>query len=276
MSLFSMLSLQTQPADFQMGGHHFHDEVELYYLVSGERSYLVKDRIVPIAQGGLIFINSRVLHKTVPSGDLPHTRILMNFKPACFKRWQSILPSTDFSPLLTRSFFYLKPEDVQKEQIETVLSAVLNAWEQAETALAELKTMELMLLLLRSLKNGGGSVAEIRPAGAKLQRVEQITQYIAQRSGRVTLDELSGHFYLSRFYLCRLFKQASGMTLTDYIHSVRVLRAQALLQNSPGSMTDIAEQAGFDSLSQFERVFKALMGIAPRAYRMRMRAINDE
>ncbi len=272
MPSFSMLNIQTQPANFQMGGHHFHDEFEIYYLVAGQRSYLIKDRIISVKEGGLVFINSHVLHKTMQSGTLPHTRILMNFKPGYLKRWQPVLPGTDFSPLFERSFFYLEFEGPERSRYESVFQAILDT---RDSDMAELKTTELLMLLIKSLAKGSG-VDEIRPASTKLQRVEKITQYIAKKEAQVTLDELCAQFYLSRFYLCRLFKEASGMTITEYINSVRVIKAQAMLQASPKSITEIAQEAGFESLGQFERVFKTMMGTTARAYRIRSRAINEE
>ena len=71
----------------------------------------------------------------------------------------------------------------------------------------------------------------------------------------------------------RLFQEHMGVSLTRYLNSVRVSAACGLMENLEGcSMTEIAEQCGFTSLSNFYRTFRQFVGVPPREYRKQRQA----
>ncbi len=83
----------------------------------------------------------------------------------------------------------------------------------------------------------------------------------------LSLGRVAKTVNLSAGYFSELFRQAAGMTFTDYVAGVRVERVKALLENRALRITEIAYDTGFKSLSQFNRVFKRLAGVSPSAYR---------
>ena len=68
-------------------------------------------------------------------------------------------------------------------------------------------------------------------------------------------------------YLSERFKQVTGMTFVEYVARSRFNRACELLHNGDISISEIAFAAGFQSLSQFNRVFRRLSGKSPTQYR---------
>jgi len=75
---------------------------------------------------------------------------------------------------------------------------------------------------------------------------------------------------MSAFYFCKTFKKATGMTFTDYLARVRVEKVKNLMLNPNMRVSEAAFDAGFQSLSQFNRVFRRVTGEAPSAYRGRI------
>jgi AraC-like DNA-binding protein len=69
-----------------------------------------------------------------------------------------------------------------------------------------------------------------------------------------------------------MFKKSTGMTFTDYLARVRVERVKALLLNPHKRVSEAAFEAGVQSLSQFNRVFRRLEGCAPSAHRARLQS----
>jgi AraC-like DNA-binding protein len=105
-----------------------------------------------------------------------------------------------------------------------------------------------------------------------LDRVADILKYIdAHFTENVTLINLSERFYLSEFYLCRLFKEYTGRTVLGYITSLRVNRAKALLDTTDMPISKIARSSGFGSISAFGAAFRARLGCSPREWRKRGR-----
>jgi AraC-like DNA-binding protein len=75
---------------------------------------------------------------------------------------------------------------------------------------------------------------------------------------------------ISANYLSEKFKQVTGVNFVDYVTRTRLKMACDLLENSDRRTSEIAFEVGFQSLSQFNRVFKKKLGKSPTAYRRRL------
>ena len=75
---------------------------------------------------------------------------------------------------------------------------------------------------------------------------------------------------MSAYYFCKVFHKATGMTFTHYVARIRVERVKSLMLNPHKRISEAAFEAGFQSLSQFNRIFRKVQGEAPTAYRQRL------
>ncbi len=89
----------------------------------------------------------------------------------------------------------------------------------------------------------------------------------ARYSEDLGLDEIAKAVNMSAFYFCKTFKKATGMTFTNYLARVRVEKVKNLLLNPHKRVSEAAFEAGFQSLSQFNRVFRRIAGQSPKTYR---------
>jgi YesN/AraC family two-component response regulator len=83
----------------------------------------------------------------------------------------------------------------------------------------------------------------------------------------LTLSEVAREASLSKFHFCRLFHREMGLSFRQYLQGLRVRRARALLADPDLSVTEVAYAAGFNDLSDFDKVFRKIVGVPPRAYR---------
>ena len=98
--------------------------------------------------------------------------------------------------------------------------------------------------------------------------VERICAYLAANyRQKFSLSEVAARFYLSPYYLSRLFKRVTGQSIVDYINNRRIEAAQKLLETTELSISAVAEQTGFASAAHFRRVFHEVMGTGPLQYR---------
>jgi AraC-like DNA-binding protein/ligand-binding sensor protein len=86
----------------------------------------------------------------------------------------------------------------------------------------------------------------------------------------ISLNQVAQAVNMSAFYFCKTFKKATGLTFTDYLARVRVEKVKNLLLNPHKRISEAAYEAGFQSLSQFNRVFRRIAGEAPTVYRDRL------
>ena len=90
------------------------------------------------------------------------------------------------------------------------------------------------------------------------------------QSEDLSLGQVAAAVNMSAFYFCKTFKKATGMTFTDYLARVRVEKVKNLLLNPHKRVSEAAYEAGFQSLSQFNRVFRKIAGESPSRYRERL------
>ena len=88
----------------------------------------------------------------------------------------------------------------------------------------------------------------------------------------ITLKQVLQHVNANRFHFCKIFKKTTGMTLTEYVARVRVVKAKALLADPSRRISEVVFAAGFGSIPQFNNVFKRFVGMPPSAYRATLRA----
>ena len=79
----------------------------------------------------------------------------------------------------------------------------------------------------------------------------------------LSLSAVARHCAVSQGHLSRLFHHATGLTFREYLTQVRVEHAKALILHSSRGITEIAYDSGFQSLSQFHRVFRKAYGTSP-------------
>ena len=100
------------------------------------------------------------------------------------------------------------------------------------------------------------------------ETIEQVCAYLAANyRQKFSLTEVAARFYLSPYYLSRLFRRVTGQSIVDYLNNRRIEAAQKLLETTELSISAIAEQTGFASAAHFRRVFREVMDISPLQYR---------
>lgn len=106
--------------------------------------------------------------------------------------------------------------------------------------------------------------------------VRETCRWIRDRAldTEVRLGEAAEACGLSASHLSRVFHQSTGMTFQSYVTRFRLEHACGLLRTTKRTVTEIAYDSGFQSISQFHRSFRAVYGQRPLTYR-RMKAATD-
>lgn len=115
----------------------------------------------------------------------------------------------------------------------------------------------------------------IKEAAAEPPAVVRARAFIAEHLGeQLSLHQVAQAAHMSAFYFCKIFKGATSLTFTDYIARARVEKTKQLLLNPHTRVSEAAYEAGFQSLSQFNRVFRRIVGESPSTYRDHLHGAN--
>ena len=84
---------------------------------------------------------------------------------------------------------------------------------------------------------------------------------------KVSLDALADQFFISKFYLTRVFKEQYGVSINTYVLNLRITKAKQMLRFTDKKLEDIGYQCGLGAPHYFSRIFKQVEGIAPSEFR---------
>lgn len=100
---------------------------------------------------------------------------------------------------------------------------------------------------------------------------ERILEYVQiNHTQKLTLEELSRHFFLSKNHIIRIFRKRTGYTPYEYIIRYRLIKAAELLYKTTLSVNEISDLTGYCSNSHFTAQFHEFYGMTPTEYREMM------
>jgi AraC-like DNA-binding protein len=254
---------------YNMKVDHIHDSYEIYYLFSGQRKYFIKDRVYLIEKGDLVFVPKYVLHRTLNAGTATHERMVLNFKESFIEKAFEEVPGLNPCSPFYKGTPTLRLNQEDRPFIEGLLHQMMKELKEKSAGyVIYLKALivELLLYLLRCVEK----VEMPMPIfdNPLHHKISEIANYIQDNYMQpLTLAHLSERFYISTYYLCRVFKEISGFSFVEYLNHVRINEAQRLLRDTDTQILQVSEQVGFESVVHFGRVFKHTAGLSPTQYR---------
>ena len=133
--------------------------------------------------------------------------------------------------------------------------------------------------MYRSLK-GKGMYAQISPTPRELsvccgvsllvhgEDVDRIKEILTSNLSKdISIKEIAEITGISQFYMMHMFKKATGSSINKYKTALKIIQAKKLLINTSKSITDIATECGFNSISYFSDRFIKSEGVTPSEYR---------
>jgi AraC-like DNA-binding protein len=264
--------------DFSMTRQHFHSSYEIYYLLDGERSYFIRSRAYRVRKGNLVFIGAGQIHKTSMACSSVHERILLEISESLIRKLsEGFDKGAPSCPPFPERCGVLELTTREQKLIESLLDEMIVEIDEKKPAyirMVKALLQELLIFIMRK----DSSVNSKYPAinSAKHQKVNEVASYICTNFADISsLDRLSEQFYISKYYLCRIFKEVTGMTISQYINANRLKSAEKLLLESSDSVIKIAAASGFGSVTYFDKVFRESLGFSPVQYRKNNRHLYN-
>ena len=246
---------------------HWHDEMEIVYVQQGQLLVNVEGEDYNLTAGQVLIINARQLHLMVAEDlNLVYSTLLFPLEFISFQA-DDWLEQTVFRPLRAGKLIF--PNVVSKQILTEENLELLRKIVYINEQQSSFYQMETRLLILRFLMEVLRNTSLIKTGANKEDDMQrQMLEYIrANYQNRISLSDLAKQFHLSPKYVSRYFKEKFHLTFSDYVDHLRMSHAKELLENTDLSVTEIAMECGFSSVSFFIRRFTGTNGCSPLKWR---------
>ncbi|WP_079909542.1 AraC family transcriptional regulator [Paenibacillus sp. 32352] len=254
---------------------HSHPGYEIYFFQQGSGNFLIEDRIFPLVGGDILLISEYESHKSAPSMGVDCSRSVVNFLP------EMLLPqaATQFLRLFRPGSDLTHRHLRVSGETQAKLNALLTRMEEEVRQRLDMFEIscsiclnELLLEIYRLIHNQTSQGASPISRSSVNPRVEQVIRYLSERYHEpIKLKQLADMIYVSPYYLCHLFKETTGITISDYLIYTRIRQSKRELALTEYSIAEIASRVGFNTLAHFGQTFKMMEGMTPRDYRKKVR-----
>lgn len=254
----------------------WHERLELLVPLDGPLRERMGDLVVTLQPGDVLVVDQLQPHQVVDEPGLDTRAVVITFMPECvFAPGSS---PTDYAFLLP--FFkkvegrpqVLRARSPRAAEAHDAIGRLLECCFEGLAFHREAGCKAWLLVLLHVL------IREFR--GSALERVELLRRQEQVARLQPLFDQVRGHYAdsiplskaaalcaMSKAVFSREFKQASGMTLGRYLNRVRMTHAVELLEESRGSIAEIASRLGYSDQSHFDRRFRQTFGRTPSQHR---------
>lgn len=251
---------------------HWHKEIELFYIETGILEYHTPNEtlVFPAGSGG--FVNSNVLHKTIPYKNTHSTTgkvHLFDVSFICGARG-SFLDHKYVLPLVNAaqvSIISLYPKEPEQEHILNMIHKTFTMKNETFTYEIDLRSFlsEIWCLLL---KISEPLLSEKGDDTQNNEKIKRMLGYIQEHyMDRILVSQIADSAYISQRECFRVFQKKLHISPIEYLKSFRLQKACQMLVKGTEHMTHISQTCGLGSSSYFCKIFHESMGCTPMEYR---------
>lgn len=259
--LFHLTDQETKEVDY-----HFHDFDKITIFIRGKVTYMIEGKSYALKPYDIVLVQHNDIHRLTVDNSEVYERIIMYISPNFINAYKSenYDLSYCFQKAKKEGSNVLRIHSLEKSSLfHSILRLEKSFKDEAYAAelFRQVLFLEFMIHLNRAtLKNHLEYLSTVNCN----PKVIDILQYINENlTSELCIDQIAKNFYLSKYYMMRLFKQETGYTIGNYISSKRLLLAKELLLSGI-SAAEACFTCGYQDYSNFSRAYKSLFGESVR------------
>lgn len=230
---------------------HCHNEYEIYMFLEGDSMYMVEEKSYSLEPGDVIIVRKHEMHRVYHYSSVDYKRFLLMVSPGFFKTNQCLGYETSFLEENFNTGNKISAETAKKSGLYDALFR-LKRYSEDFTRPDDPIVTSTMIEILYLINN----IFVFENPEKTNSLIKNVLHYINNHyTSEITLDSLCQQFFVSKYHLCRIFKESTGFTIQAYIRQKRLLKVREL-QNEGMSLTEASLRAGFHTYSTFYRAYK--------------------
>ncbi len=242
---------------------HYHRQIEFALVLEGQIGVQIEEQNAILTAGDAIFASPYVLHgyNALEEKETP-TLFKISLEPSVLGALGDMLFTYRAkNPIIPA--YRIKKEFSDLQDKITLFCGGFK--EDLTPDIFISNTVELMIFITSILKITELEISKRTSDNTYMTAIQKCCNRFTDNS--FCVKALAEELRVSTKYLQSLFMQNLNMSAKKYILLLRIDRAQTLLRETNASITDIAFDAGFSSISAFNHAFTVLHGFSPSAYR---------
>ena len=242
-----------------------HEDIEIKCFYEGSATLLIGNETIRVKAGDVVVINPYEFHATIAYSEDKGKYHMLMIPLDYFSEGDT--PESELMLMLRTGRTLLKRYYENDRRIFDVLMQIADEYRHGDNAY-ERAVRGLLIQLFALIVRRGTAVSDDPEAAKKVlvhyRLIEPSLRHIRDNYAvRTSIDELALMCGLSKHYFCHIFKEVIGESAMTYLNGYRVKVADTLLANTEKSISDIAEECGFESTNYFCRRYKIFYGISP-------------
>ncbi len=253
---------------------HFHQEFQISFIKRGVGTRFVGDHVHPFEEGDLVFTGPNLPHLWrsdelyfKESSKLTTRGLVIYFDSELLS--ESLLSKEEFykiNKLVENSFRGLEYYGETKKKAGKLILGV----SQEKGFRRIMKLMEILDLLSKSkefnILSSPGYTNVLR--GDDTEKMRIVYDYVMTNfKTKIALEEIATILNMTTTSFCRYFKPRANKTFTRFVNDIRIGHARKLLLEDNLTISQISYECGFNTLSNFNKQFKAIVLMCPHEYR---------
>lgn len=269
-----MVPFEYYPARFDYTNNevllHWHTGTEITFVSEGSANYFIDGRKITSQAGDIFFIPSNTLHSVTEIDQVSETLVFhLNFIGLETSDYASINYLEPLQMGSIKSNYQISRDSPNYQKLAEVVQSLFASLHKKEPFF-ELKIKSDLLSFLYEIFSSELATFETKPLGRdrENQKTKELLSYIDENfDKKLQIQDLANFTNYSKSHFMAFFRKNFGMSCIEYIHSIRIKKAEEYLKYTDDTITEIAMKVGFTNLSSFNRLFKAKRGLSPRQYR---------
>lgn len=255
-------------ADNQLLPAHWHNHMEILYIVKGTLTANINEASYQLTLGDLLIINPKDIHYTHAHTDCHY--YLLQIPAIHLARMSSDWQLLHFLEYIPSS----AQTNTLHEKLSTVIDELIRINRNQEKGYQLLFLIQIYQFLYLIYTNASTQINEQNKSRNErdFKRIEESMQFVKKNYSRqFALSEVASSLSLSTEYFCRLFKKYTGQSFFTYVNQICLLRFYQDLLHTQESINFLMDKNGIVNYKGFMKMFKEAYGTTPHRLRMRYR-----
>jgi AraC-like DNA-binding protein len=250
---------------------HLHPEMELVLIKEGRGRRIIGNRIDAFEKGDMVFIGSNLPHIWLNDDTNANHRarsVVVHFRKEIFGQdFYELKETRELTPFFEMASRGIRVSGATREKVSRKLAILVT--------LRGFRRILLLLEILHILATSPdihcitGDTYNPDDKEETGDRLIEIYKYVQNNFHKdISLRDIAGVAGLTPQSFCRFFKKKTNKHFFDYLNEVRISRACEHLISSDAPVSEIAYYCGYNTISNFNKLFKEATGLTPRGFRV--------